>query len=92
MKTVSITVKGRVQGVFYRQSTKEKAVELGITGKVSNLDNGDVQIIASGSEEKIDQFIEWCRQGPSQSNCNRFGNKRIATATIQPFPDRSLLI
>ena len=65
---MSITVKGKVQGVFYRQSTKEKARELGITGKVMNLDNGDVQIIATGTEERINQFIEWCRQGPPRAN------------------------
>ena len=67
MKTVSITVSGKVQGVFYRQSTKEKAEELGITGKVMNLENGDVQVIASGQEEKINQLIEWCRKGPSRA-------------------------
>ena len=64
MKTVSITVKGKVQGVFYRQTAKEKAQEFGISGKVMNLPNGDVQVIATGHDEKIDRFIDWCRQGP----------------------------
>jgi acylphosphatase len=68
MKTVSITVKGKVQGVFYRQTAKEKALDLGITGKVMNLPNGDVHVIASGQDKMIDQFIDWCRQGPSKAN------------------------
>ncbi|HYC38997.1 MAG TPA: acylphosphatase [Chitinophagaceae bacterium] len=67
MKTIAITVRGRVQGVFFRQSTKEKADELGITGSVMNAHNGDVRIIASGDEKKLSQLVEWCRHGPPRA-------------------------
>jgi acylphosphatase len=85
MKTVSITVKGKVQGVFYRQSTKEKAGELGITGKVSNLDNGNVEVIASGSEESINQFIEWCRKGPAKAIVTSLEIKELPPEPFSQF-------
>ena len=67
LKTISITVKGKVQGVFYRQSTKETANRLGITGEVKNLSNGDVHIIATGSEEQLQSLTTWCKRGPERA-------------------------
>ena len=62
--TVSIFVTGKVQGVYYRQSAREKALALGIKGKVMNLSDGNVQIIATGTKEKIDELLRWCKEGP----------------------------
>lgn len=67
LQTISITVKGKVQGVFFRQSAKEKAMILGITGKVMNLQNSDVKIIATGTDEQLKAFTEWSRQGPPKA-------------------------
>lgn len=67
MKTVSITISGKVQGVYYRQSAKEKAQELGITGSVKNLPNGDVFLVATGEEERLERLVEWCKIGPSRA-------------------------
>jgi acylphosphatase len=67
LQTISIIVTGRVQGVFYRQTTQEKAIALGITGTVRNLPNRSVQIIATGTKEKLDILTAWCRQGPSRA-------------------------
>ena len=63
MQTLRILVSGKVQGVFYRQSTKEKAIELGITGIVQNLPDGNVYIRASGTTDKLDLLVKWCWQG-----------------------------
>lgn len=60
-----ITVKGRVQGVGFRQSAKSEARFLGIKGNVKNLSNGDVFIEAQGSKDQLDQFLNWCRKGSS---------------------------
>jgi acylphosphatase len=68
LKTVSIIVSGRVQGVFYRQSAKEKAVASGITGEVQNRPDGTVHIIATGEEKMLDQFILWCHTGPARAS------------------------
>lgn len=65
--TYSIIVSGKVQGVFYRQSTREKATTIGITGTVENLSNGEVKIIATGTKEQLETLILWCRQGPPKA-------------------------
>jgi len=57
-------IHGRVQGVFYRASAEEKARALGLTGWVSNLRDGTVEVMAEGSEEKLGALLKWCQQGP----------------------------
>lgn len=58
-------ISGLVQGVFLRDSAREKAEELEITGWVKNLPDGRVEIMAEGEKEKVDKFIEWAGEGPS---------------------------
>ena len=67
LQTISIVVRGRVQGVFYRQSAKEKATELNISGLVKNLPDGSVYILATGSTEQLNALVEWCWQGPRKA-------------------------
>ena len=66
-KTVRIRVTGKVQGVFYRQSTKETAKALGITGEVRNEDDGTVTVIATGTNEQIQRLADWCKIGPRKA-------------------------
>lgn len=66
-KTIGITASGKVQGVFYRHSTKEKAISLGITGEVQNLANGNVYIIATGGEDQLHLLVNWCKSGPRRA-------------------------
>lgn len=65
LKTISIRVSGKVQGVFYRQTCKEIARELGVTGTVKNLPDQTVEIIATGSEAQLKQLMDWAKQGPT---------------------------
>ena len=58
------TVKGRVQGVFYRASTRSVAESLGLTGHALNLPNGDVEVLACGDRDALDQLAEWLADGP----------------------------
>lgn len=67
LKTISITVTGKVQGVFYRRHTREVADKLSITGIVRNLPDGSVFIQASGTDEQLEQLLDWCRQGPPKA-------------------------
>jgi acylphosphatase len=64
MHHYQITVSGKVQGVWFRKSTQDKARELGLRGFVRNQPDGSVYIEASGSPEVLSEFIDWCRQGP----------------------------
>jgi acylphosphatase len=59
-----IKVTGRVQGVYYRSTAREVAIELGLTGWVRNVPDGSVEIVAEGEKEKIEEFIKWCWKGP----------------------------
>jgi acylphosphatase len=63
-KTISITVTGIVQGVYYRQSTKAKAIEAGVTGEVRNNGDGSVGVVATGTDNQLNTFIAWCHKGP----------------------------
>ncbi len=64
-KTLQIFVKGRVQGVGYRWFARNVARELGLTGFVRNLPNGDVEVVAQGDEEVLNQFILELQRGPA---------------------------
>ena len=58
---------GKVQGVWYRQGTKDKAQELGITGTVQNLPDGSVRIMATGTPNQLESLVSWCRTGPPRA-------------------------
>lgn len=61
----NLIVKGKVQGVFFRASTKDVADRLGVTGFVENKADGSVYIEAEGEDSKLDEFLGWCHTGPS---------------------------
>ncbi len=63
MVKVHIIVKGRVQGICYRSHTKKKADELLLVGYVKNLFDGNVEVVAEGPKEKVDELVEYCMQG-----------------------------
>ena len=67
MKTIRLTIKGKVQGVFYRATAKDIADQLGIKGWVRNLPNNNVEITATAAEELLQKFIDWCKQGPPRA-------------------------
>jgi acylphosphatase len=62
-----VRVTGRVQGVFYRQSTVEMADGLGLTGWVRNLPDGSVEALFEGGKAAVDQAIAWCHHGPPRA-------------------------
>jgi acylphosphatase len=67
MKHLDITVKGKVQGVSYRASTKAVADQLGVRGTVKNETNGDVIIEAEGEPVMLDMFLDWLGEGPQDA-------------------------
>ena len=62
---VHLSIRGRVQGVFFRASTLDQAQRLGLTGWVRNRADGSVEAVAEGSRNKVEAFIAWCQAGPS---------------------------
>ena len=61
---VRLKITGRVQGVFYRATTRETALGLNVTGWVKNRRDGSVEVVAEGEEAAVRRLVEWCRKGP----------------------------
>ena len=85
MKHLSIHVSGKVQGVFFRASTKGKAEELNIKGNVRNNADGSVSIEAEGEEENLHQFVEWCKRGPKFAQVERCEVKQGGIRNLKGF-------
>jgi|APSaa5957512622_1039677.scaffolds.fasta_scaffold158134_1 acylphosphatase len=64
---IHIIVKGKVQGVYFREFTKRKALSLGLNGTVKNLPNGSVEIFAGGDKDRLEELKEWCWEGSPYS-------------------------
>ncbi|HEY8158812.1 MAG TPA: acylphosphatase [Methylobacter sp.] len=64
MRKVKILVSGRVQGVYFRLFTQNKAKHFAIKGSAKNLPDGRVEIIAEADKMAIEKFIKWCHKGP----------------------------
>ena len=62
-----IHVSGRVQGVFYRSSTKTQAKARGLTGFVRNLNDGSVEALFEGEKQAVEDMLKWCKQGPENA-------------------------
>ena len=64
MKHLNITIRGKVQGVSFRVTTKAVANQLGITGFIKNQIDGSVYAEAEGEDFELDNFVDWCHEGP----------------------------
>ena len=62
-----LVIEGKVQGVWFRDSTRRKAHELGVYGWVKNRHDGAVEVLAEGDNEAVDKLIDWCHKGPPQA-------------------------
>jgi acylphosphatase len=62
---VRLIIQGRVQGVWFRDSTRREAMHLGVSGWVKNRRDGGVEVVAEGPEERVKQLVAWCHHGPS---------------------------
>ncbi|NMC10193.1 MAG: acylphosphatase [Methanothrix sp.] len=67
MIAVHVRVSGRVQGVFYRAFTKDKAKELGVKGWVRNIPGGGVEAVLEGERQKVGELLRLMKSGPAGS-------------------------
>jgi len=71
MGCVRYVVSGRVQGVFFRASTRDEAQRLGLTGHARNLADGTVEVVACGDDAALAQFERWLALGPPLAQVSR---------------------
>ena len=67
-RRVHVYVSGRVQGVFYRATTRDTARELGVNGWVKNLDDGRVEAVFEGDPDDVAEMVEFCHEGSSRAD------------------------
>ncbi len=65
MARVHVYIHGRVQGVFFRSSTREKAQAYGVKGWVKNCPDSSVEAVFEGEKDAVNKVLEWCKKGPS---------------------------
>lgn len=63
-----VFISGRVQGVFFRASTRDEAKRLGLTGWVMNMSDGRVEAVFEGDDASVDKMISWCHEGSPHSH------------------------
>jgi len=71
VKALILQIEGKVQGVYYRQSTREKAISLHLKGWVRNCDDGSVLIHAEGEVSELSELVQWCQTGPRNARVSR---------------------
>jgi acylphosphatase len=82
LKCEKYVVKGLVQGVGFRYQTSHQGLKLGLTGYAKNLNNGDVEVVACGTETQIDEFTEWLKEGPRTATVESVSHEN---ASYKPY-------
>ncbi|HJP99935.1 MAG TPA: acylphosphatase [Rhodanobacteraceae bacterium] len=82
MACVRFLVSGRVQGVFFRASTREQALRLGLCGYAKNLADGRVEVVASGRDQSLAELEEWLHHGPPSA--------RVESVEREPMPGQEI--
>ena len=85
MATARFLVSGRVQGVFFRASTRSEAGRLGLAGSASNLADGRVEVVASGSDDALAALERWLWQGPPSARVDDVQRESIADRDFDGF-------
>ena len=81
-------ITGKVQGVFYRQATKEQALLRGLTGWVKNLPDGGVEAKIFGDEAQVATMLEWLTVGPPRAEVSEF---KVFDIEIEPYSSFEIL-
>ena len=80
-------VSGRVQGVFYRASTRARAESLGVTGHARNLRDGRVEVLACGESAAVEALCQWLWQGSPASSVSAVEVDVVDPKSLERWPD-----
>lgn len=78
-------ISGRVQGVFFRESTRREAEPLGLSGHAINLPDGRVEVVASGPAPALDEFERWLEDGPDAARVERLERAEAPSSVSAGF-------
>jgi len=78
-------VSGKVQAVFFRDSTRKIAIRIGVTGWVRNTTGGDVELVACGEQNQLSELEDWLRGGPPLAEVHDVQSETIAHETFTEF-------
>lgn len=78
-------VTGRVQGVFFRDSTREQALKLGLKGCARNMPDGSVEVLACGRQEAVERLGLWLRSGPPMASVSNVESKDVEDRKLRTF-------
>lgn len=82
---IRVRVSGRVQGVFFRASTREQALRKGISGYAKNLPDGRVEVLACGDGAALEWLLAWLRHGPSKARVDHVDVESVASKPLKDF-------
>lgn len=88
MRYVRAVIKGRVQGVGYRQATVLRARELNVQGYVCNREDGSVEVGVSGADECVARLLDWLESGPPAARVERVDCEELESRSWQGFEIR----
>jgi len=80
-----VHLSGIVQGVFFRASAQQQAIEYGISGYARNLADGDVELMVCGLQEDVDTMLAWLKHGPENAEVNDIQVKQVPLQEFNHF-------
>ena len=87
-KCMRFRIRGRVQGVWFRESTRREAECLGLEGHALNLEDGSVEVVAAGGSAELDKLAAWLRHGPPMARVEQVSSEEISDPGVSGFSSR----
>ena len=84
-------ISGRVQGVFFRASTRTQAERLGLAGHAINLSDGRVEVVAHGDEDSLAELALWLQRGPEHARVDQVETESIDESLEVGLPERFVI-
>lgn len=85
MKTLRVKIKGVVQGIFFRKFVKDNADELSVRGFVRNLEDGRIEMVMEGKDDKVNELLIKCKKGPKHSEIKEIEIEEIKHQGFKDF-------
>ncbi|NQZ83137.1 MAG: acylphosphatase [Colwellia sp.] len=70
-------ISGKVQGVYFRASSQQIAIDCGLSGYARNLADGDVEVLISGEQDNVDKMLIWLKHGPPEAEVDNIEQKQV---------------